>query len=568
MTRPDPQTGLLTRTFFSRMFESDLMPPGLPQTQLIFSVIAFLAAPSLLGPILLAKKYIPLRDPAVKQVLMAQDRALLLLLGMLATAVVTLVIWENVFPDRRDSRTLGVLPIARGSFVVARLSAIVGVFLLVFAGSTVLSAASFGTVQAMFGAPGGIVGTVLGHFVALSGLQAFVFFGILAAQCVVINLLGTTLAHRVAVLLQMLTVVVFLQVPLILPPREAFLMTPSGPAWAQGQMMWASPPLWFVALYEAVANGGYRGTLRIAAGAAALAVTTPLLALGLYAGSYRRLTRLAIEGRPAAPRSARGFVPGLVARVVRWTAPAPAAAGVCAFTVRTLARSRQHRMLFAMWLGLGLAFIVSSLLPLFVNAQPGALDHPRTAVLVVPLLIVVVVQVGMRSLFPLPTEIKANWTFRLAQPASPSNGIAGATCALFLCGVVPSVAVAFVTALWLWGFTVALMHASYCGLVGAILTQVLMRGVDKIPFTCTYVPGKARLTKFWPAYLVAFSFLTFGMAALDVDLLRSTIAWVAIMSLLVVVSISLWWLRRIDTRRVPALRFEEEPLDEPTLIHL
>jgi len=29
------QTHLLARTFFSRMFESDLMPPGLPQVRLV-----------------------------------------------------------------------------------------------------------------------------------------------------------------------------------------------------------------------------------------------------------------------------------------------------------------------------------------------------------------------------------------------------------------------------------------------------------------------------------------------------------------------------------------------------
>ena len=51
------QTAILARTFFSRMFESDLMPPGLPQVQLLISLFAFFAAPSLILPLVLAKQY-------------------------------------------------------------------------------------------------------------------------------------------------------------------------------------------------------------------------------------------------------------------------------------------------------------------------------------------------------------------------------------------------------------------------------------------------------------------------------------------------------------------------------
>ena len=42
------QLALLTRTFFGRLFESELIPPGLGQVQVVTSVFAFLAAPSLL----------------------------------------------------------------------------------------------------------------------------------------------------------------------------------------------------------------------------------------------------------------------------------------------------------------------------------------------------------------------------------------------------------------------------------------------------------------------------------------------------------------------------------------
>ena len=41
---------LLARTFFARFFESDLLPPGMPQAQIVVWSLAFLATPGLILP--------------------------------------------------------------------------------------------------------------------------------------------------------------------------------------------------------------------------------------------------------------------------------------------------------------------------------------------------------------------------------------------------------------------------------------------------------------------------------------------------------------------------------------
>ena len=194
---PADQRRLLTRTFFSRMFESELLPQGLPQTQLVFATVTVLAGPALGLPILFTKKYIG-KPPAAVLASMAQDRALVLLLAMLATAMAALVLWEKVFPDRRDCRTLGVLPISSNTFVLARLSSIVALFALLFAGSTLLWALTLGTVQSIFGVPGGWVMNVVGLFVAIAGLEAAVFFGIIGIQCMIAATAGSPGAGQVS----------------------------------------------------------------------------------------------------------------------------------------------------------------------------------------------------------------------------------------------------------------------------------------------------------------------------------------------------------------------------------
>lgn len=562
------QVALLARTFFSRMFESDLLPAGMPQTQIVFSALVFLAGPALALPVLLAKKYIG-RPPEMVHAAMAQDRALILLLAMLASAMVTLVLWEKAFPDRRDCRTLGVLPIAPNTFVVARLTSLVGLFLLLFGTSAALWASSLGTIHAVFGAPGGFVRNVIGQFIAIAGIEAAVFFGIIGVQCAIVSAVGPTLAQRLAVIMQMLIVVLTLQLPMLLPPRDAFRLAEGvAPGWVQPAILWPLPSMWFMALHDLVATGGYPESRVAAVAAAASAGVVPMLALAFYAASYRRLTRLAIEGRPASPRdSRRSLTQRLTAAATRGASHA-ATSGVCAFAIRTLARSQQHRMLLSIWIGLAVALTISTLLPLFVRWQPGALDRPGAAVLVVPLIFIALIATGLRMLYALPTEIKANWIFRLAEPAKPASAIAGATAAIMVCGVLPAVLLALVMASWLWGIVAGIQHALLCAVLGALLTQALMGGTDKIPFTCTYVPGKARVTNFWPAYLIAFSTFTAGMATAAAAVLGTAAPFLLMIAILLVITLALWWSRMRANALLTGLRFQEEEEDRPTLLSL
>ena len=123
-----------------------------------------------------------------------------------------------MFPDRRDGRILGVLPIRQRTFVVARLAALLGLFALLVRHDRLLLALSFGLVNATFGGPGGFIGAnAFAHFAAAAGLEATVFFGIIALQCALLNTFGAVTAQRLAVVPQIVLVVGLLQMPLLLP---------------------------------------------------------------------------------------------------------------------------------------------------------------------------------------------------------------------------------------------------------------------------------------------------------------------------------------------------------------
>jgi hypothetical protein len=552
------------------MFESDLMPQGLPQVQLVTGVIAFLAAPALLMPLLLAKKYVWLvQSPGIMRASIAQDRTMALLLVMLVTTMITMVLWENIFPDRRDSRNLGVLPIPARRFIVARLTAIIALFSLVFGAGTVLESLAFSLVQANFSheAPGHVV--LFANLVSVGGAAALVFFGILAVQCAVLCVAGPDLAHRIAVVVQVFAVVAVLQMPLLLPARDLYLSVDGAPpGWTSTTTAWMLPPMWFLSLYELIATGEYETTRAIGWITGAAVVVVPFAALGFYAASYKRLTRLAVEGRPSSGRRPRLSLAWLQRLVVRTFARVPVRAGVCAFTLRTLVRSRQHRMLMAVWVGLAAACMISGALPFLVRYGWAALEQPRPAILVAPLILAALTQAGMRSLFAVPTEIKANWVFRLSEPRHLPDAVAGAAASLIVAGVVPPVLLALASGWWLWGLEIGLKHALFCAVLGALLAQLLTRSIDKIPFTCTYMPGNGNFGKLWPAYITAFSLYTYSMSSLEANLLETSTAYWWVTSILFLIAAAAAWSRHHNAERLINLRFEEEPADKLTLVQI
>jgi hypothetical protein len=562
------QRRLLTGTFFRRLFESELMPPGLAQLQLVVGTVAFLAAPAAILPLLLAKKYMFLHGDALR-VTMAQDRVIAIVLSMAATALVTLVIWENIFPDRRDSRHLGMLPIRLRTFVAARLAALVGLFGVVFLGPTLLSAISFGIVGAAFSKDLNFFQFAFGHFATIASAEGFVFFSIVAAQCVGLSLLGPNVAQRAAVTVQVLLVILLLQMPMLLPPGSSYALQADGaPAWRDIGPVVVSPPFWFLSLFDCIAGYGCGAMAPLPQVAAGLGIGTPLAALGLYAASYRRLTRLAIEGRPLSSGSAWSAFRAGISWLAEGSARTPAAVAVCGFTLRTLIRSRQHRMLLAGWIGLALALILSSMVSLFVRSGIHAFDHPRTEPLAAPLILSVLVLAGIRMVMALPTEVKANWAFKLRQPRDLAHALDGAAAAFVVAGVLPAMLLGWVSATWLWGPLVGLQHALFVGVLGFMVVQLLMRGVDKIPFTCTYYPGRAKFTKFWPAYLTAFTTLTYTAASLEAAVLSSLRGYVVLVAVVGGMAVALRWSRRREAGGLPALRFEEEPAEQMTVVTL
>ena len=74
------------------------------------------------------------------------DRLFLLTSAMIAMGFLGLVTWDGVFPDRRDARILGPLPISLRTLMLARLGAVCYMFGLFFCVTQLPGAVIFGVV--------------------------------------------------------------------------------------------------------------------------------------------------------------------------------------------------------------------------------------------------------------------------------------------------------------------------------------------------------------------------------------------------------------------------------------
>ena len=550
------QTRLLARAFFTRLFESDLMPEGLPQVQLVIWGMLLAATPNTAYAIFALLKYNRAQFVMPLGPEFDVDRLILITLSMIAIGVVGLVIWDGVFPDRRDVRVLGVLPIPTHRFVLARLASLGRVLVLFATPLCLLQSVAFGLTVTGFGAPISRIHGISAHFVTVAIACAFVFSALITAQCLLLLLFGRRAAQAASVTFQVLFAVGLVQLLFFLPELGRILRA-GGAAHEELSTLAALPPTWFFGLYEVLAGTAGANSAALARLAVGLTIGAAMAAVGLYAASYGRLSQRALEG--VAPRaSAPAFRPVGRSRWLGVFANRPVTEAVRAFTIRTLFRSRTHRMMFAVYGGFAFAIILSSAVSIALRNRGAGFWEPGISMMSMPLVAQFLLLSAVRAIVGIPSEPKARWVFRVSEPGNRHAAVNGLRDAMLVLVVLPTTAFALVQGVVFWSPAAAISHTAFTFVVGRLLAEILMSRTGKLPFACTYFPGSSRIFSLWPIYLLAFFFYTVVFAAIDRALSSrpGKLAWFCLAAIVVAEVIVLY--RRHVLNAMPGLRFEEE----------
>jgi hypothetical protein len=550
-----PTERLLARTFFARFFESDIAP-DLPQGRMVIWSIAILAAPGYLLSFLLAIEYGQSRNLAETIQL---DKLFFVTFGMLALGVVALIVWEGVFPDRRDARILGTLPLATRAHVIGRLGALGALAALFCIGINLPSAILYGLTLWGRNAAPGPVRAIAAHLMATALGGAFVFFLLITVQGVLLSVFGQAAAQRLALFLQIVFMVMLLQTLFFLPFLGRLVLAASHGG--DQSILVLLPSAWFLALYEVLVGTPRPLPAVYALVAVGGTVSVVVAATVLLAGSYQRLVRLALE----TPLRASGEWTGFLVRAARTAARIairdPVQRAVAGFTLRTVVRIRSHRMLLAISVGVAIAIVQFSVVPLVAREGTAALDSPAAALLSASLVLNFLMLCGVRALFTIPTELKSNWVFRLHAPEDRlSAAISGVRTVLLLAVVAPIALASGILGVILWGLRTGVVHGLFTGALGLLLADVLLVGFRRIPFACTYYPAGSRGRR-WPVYVIALVTYSYPPAWLEAAMLDRPLLLGAVFSVVFALVAALSLIRRRDLEWPPGFVYEEEDPD-------
>jgi hypothetical protein len=545
------QFRVLYRVFLLRVVDLELLSSDGDPTRLLGQLAALFAAISFLycTPLILA-------SGRIEEASLWTIEHSLIATTMLAIGLFSVLNWDAIFPDKRDVLVLAPLPVSPRTIFMAKLSA------LAFALSiSVLALNVFtGLLWPLYFPAGSGVLAIIRSFAAywttIFASAAFMFFSVLTVQGVASKLLPRQLFLSLSALIQMAAFCLFLGMYILEPSLEA----PQSLGAPENQLLLAwLPSYWFFGLFHQL--DGVGGPMQPVFAALGRRAWMALAVVVCGAGatlliSYLRSLRKIAEEPDILPRSRRMNLQNLP---LSFGNSLPNA--VALFCLRTVLRSRHHRVILSFYYGVGLAIVLVYIRTLFL-LDPMGQSSSGTArvsapVLAASILMICVAVGGIRIVSSLPIALRANWIFRITELRQPSAYLAAVRHTFVVLGIAPVWLGSCVLFLSIWPWRIAGEHLLVLALLGMILVELCLRGFEKIPFTCSYLPGKGNLQYvFWACALFLLPLIN-AAAQFEMEMLNHPLGYSAILVILGIALVCARWYSTTLVRRVMRMQFDE-----------
>ena len=465
----------------------------------------------------------------------------LIFIMMLVVALITVVSWDSTFPDRRDVMVISPLPVrplAILSAKVAASGAIVGLSIL-----ALNIGSGFAWPLVLAGFPG-VLRFCTAYWFTMVASSLFLYCSVLTVQGFTALLLPRRIFLRLSAVLQLGAYGLFLGAFILLPTFTGLseLVDPRN-----HRVLALSPPYWFFALFNELNGSLPLATAWLAHRAwigLGLAVFGAVASLIL---SYVRTMKKTVEEPDLVPTRG-GF---------RWTPRFGSSlqTAIVLFSFRSIMRSRQHRILlafyFSMVIGIALSIVRNEL------AKPG-LRPLSTEFLIPTVLMMALAVVGMRNVFPLPISLNANWVLRVTQLCPSDRYIAATRRVQLLFSALPVWLVSACLSLSFRPWSQVAKHLAVLAVLGWIFSEISLVGFYKVPFTCSYLPGKTNIQfAFW-GFVFVLIVLAVSFAPLEMETLGSKLGFAGLGITLIALAFGLWTFNRRRAKSA-VLYFEEIP---------
>ena len=475
------------------------------------------------------------------------DGALVIALPMLIVGFVAVLVSNSLFPSAIDCRVLLPLGVPKRILFASKALAVM-IFTALFAMAA--HVAMIPLVILMWNnrwADRGLVSLLIAHGIASLSASIVTALVIIAISGVLVifvprsRLQGASITFRGVCLCALL-----LSVPL------AFRLPTTGARIAnESRFFYLVPPVWFLGMEQWLLDKGTSYFIRLAQTAAIAGAASFVVAAGSYLFLYRQLERVIFRPASSSLRRERG----LALRSLRSRAADTAA--IEPFVRATLARSALHQGVFIIVAACGAALVLNSLVS---DWQATAASNGRTpqvsTVIWASFVLVFTMNVAVRAALVLPTELRANWIFRMTEDeATRAEELNTVVRTLVLLGVVLPVMILLPVQSAVLGWR-AIPCTSIALLSGLVLVELHMTEWRRIPFTCSYEPGRQLVWQAIVMGVAAFVLFTSIGPALAWYSSNHLVVWVALM---IVLSAALVYLRhqRLWVSRRAAFMFED-----------
>jgi len=465
---------------------------------------------------------------------------------LLVVGGVSVMSWDSAMPDRRDVLVLGPLPVRMSSLFAAKITALFAAPALTIASLNVFTGILW---PLLFASHDGFWHSLRAwpaYWITMICGGAFLFCALLTLQGLLQNVLPRQLFLRLSAVIQAAVLCGMVCLYLLEPSLESkqALTAP------QNQRVLAClPAYWFLAMFQQLNGTMQPEFVWLARRAYSMLGASIIGAIVTVLLSYVRMLPKIVEQPDIVP-AVRSFA------LPAWMGGAFNQA-IVLFSLRTLLRSRQHRMILSFYVGIGLAIVIA-----YGSATSGdkglaASGIPMTTLLASVLLIVLPV-LALRVVAAMPISLKANWVMQMTQVRRECcYRRANRLCWLVLT-VLPLELLLGAVFLCLYPQGPVWLHLGLLLALGLLTVEFCLITFGKVPFACSYLPGKANLHfVFWVSLLLTVSLLPRAIKVESRMLLRP--GWfLALLGTLLLIAGGVALLTETRSKKTDVLVFEEE----------
>ena len=181
-------------------------------------------------------------------------------------------------------------------------------------------------------------------------------------------------------------------------------------------------------------------------------------------------------------------------------------------------------MVLTGFVALAVAMIVESFVSLVFNGEFRGFRVKtfalQEATVAAPLALSLFVLAGLRYLFRLPVELRANWVFRVNETGNRELLLRGVDRFAICLGVVPVAVLTMPLELRIFGLVTGAGIVVLAALASLTVDELLLFGFDRIPFTSSYLPGARPLIEtvcIYGAAVAAYVLILSGLIVTSVD---------------------------------------------------